>query len=93
MATLLIPFLIMFGGIIILALTGKAFPMAFWLPTLLCLFAALLLAKKPKQCADAMIRVMANEMVAIMLMACSSRVSLRSCSRLPPDRQPGMALR
>ena len=32
MATLLIPFLIMFGGIIILALTGKAFPMAFWLP-------------------------------------------------------------
>lgn len=69
MATLLIPFLIMFGGIIILAMTGKAFPMAFWLPTLLALFAALLLAKKPKQCADAMIRGMANEMVAIMLMA------------------------
>ncbi len=69
MATLLIPFLIMFGGIIILALSGKAFPMAFWLPTLLALFAALLLAKKPKQCAEAMIRGMANEMVAIMLMA------------------------
>ena len=69
MATLLIPFLIMFGGIIWLALTGKAFPMAFWLPTLLALFAALMLAKKPKRCAESMVRGMANEMVAIMLMA------------------------
>jgi Na+/H+ antiporter NhaC len=69
MVTLLIPFLIMFGGIILLALSGKAFPMAFWLPTLLALFAALLLAKKPTQCAEVMIRGMANEMVAIMLMA------------------------
>ncbi|MCL1959723.1 MAG: hypothetical protein FWF68_08995 [Spirochaetes bacterium] len=64
-----IPFLVLFVGIILLALTGRAFPMAFWVPSLAAILAALLLAKKPTQCAEQLVKGMASEMVAIMMMA------------------------
>lgn len=66
---LLFPFLLLFGGIIWLSVVGKAMPMAFWVPTLVAILAAVILAKKPSQCAELLIEGMANEMVAIMLMA------------------------
>ena len=64
-----IPFLVLFVGIIILALTGKALPMAFWVPTLASILAALIMAKNPEKCAGELVKGMASEMVAIMLMA------------------------
>ncbi|QQO10882.1 Na+/H+ antiporter NhaC family protein [Breznakiella homolactica] len=64
-----VPFIVLFIGIIILALTGNALPMAFWVPTLAAILVALILAKNPKQCADELVKGMASEMVAIMLMA------------------------
>ncbi|RKL62299.1 hypothetical protein DXT63_12580 [Thermoanaerobacteraceae bacterium SP2] len=66
---LIIPFLVLFVGIMWLALSGKALPMAFWVPTLLGILIALILAKNSRECADAIIKGMASEMVAIMLMA------------------------
>lgn len=69
MLGLFIPFLVLFLGIMWLALSGKALPMAFWVPTLLGLLVALILAKEPTKCAEAIIQGMASEMVAIMLMA------------------------
>ena len=66
---LFVPFLVLFIGIMWLALTGKALPMAFWVPTLLGLLVALILAKDTKECAETIISGMADEMVAIMLMA------------------------
>lgn len=66
---LIIPFLILFVGIMWLALTGKALPMAFWVPTLLAILSAFILAKNPRECADTIIKGMASEVVAIMLMA------------------------
>lgn len=63
------PFVVLFIGIMWLALSGKALPMAFWVPTLLATFTALLLAKKPKECAEAIVKGMASEMIAIMLMS------------------------
>lgn len=66
---LVFPFIVLFVGIMWLALSGKALPMAFWMPTLLAIFVALLLAKDPRACADAVVKGMASEMVAIMLMA------------------------
>lgn len=69
MLGLIIPFVLLFGGIIWLSVAGKAMPMAFWVPTLVAILAAVVLAKKPSQCAELLIEGMANEMVAIMLMA------------------------
>lgn len=64
-----IPFVVLFVGIIILALSGNALPMAFWIPALAAVLAALVLAKNPTKCAEQLVKGMASEMVAIMLMA------------------------
>jgi Na+/H+ antiporter NhaC len=64
-----IPFLVLFVGIIILALSGRALPMAFWVPALAAILAALILAKKPTRCAEELINGMASNMIAIMMMA------------------------
>lgn len=69
MIGLFIPFIVLAGGIMWLALSGKALPMAFWTPALAALLVALLMAKDPTACAEAIIKGMASEMVAIMLMA------------------------
>lgn len=66
---LIVPFLVLFVGIMWLALTGRALPMAFWVPTLAALVTALALAKDPRECAQAIIKGMASEMVAVMLIA------------------------
>lgn len=63
------PFIVLFIGIIILALTGNALPMAFWVPTLASVLLAILLAKRPQQCAEFFIKGMSSEMIAIMVMA------------------------
>lgn len=69
MVGLSIPFIILFSGIIYLAMIGKALPMAFWVPTLAAILASILLAKSKKNCAESFIKGMSQEMVAIMLMA------------------------
>jgi len=69
MAGVVTPFLVLVPGIIILALSGRALPMAFWLPSLVAILVALLLAKKPTRCAEELIKGMASEMTAIMMMA------------------------
>ena len=66
---LFLPFALLFIGIMWLALSGKALPMAFWVPTLGALLLALIMAKDTRKCAEAIIQGMASEMVAIMLMA------------------------
>lgn len=66
---LVLPFIILFIGIISLALTGNAMPMAFWVPTLASVLIALLMAKNPQQCAEYFIKGMSSEMIAIMVMA------------------------
>lgn len=66
---LILPFIVLFGGIIMLSVAGKAMPMAFWVPTLAAILVALIVSKNPTQCADLLIKGMASEMVAIMLMA------------------------
>lgn len=66
---LILPFIVLFAGIIMLSVAGKAMPMAFWVPTLAAVLVALIMAKKPTQCADLLVEGMSNEMVAIMLMA------------------------
>lgn len=64
-----VPFIVLFIGIIMLALSGQALPMAFWVPTLAAILVALIMAKSPTKCAEELIRGMANEMVVIMMMA------------------------
>lgn len=66
---LMIPFLVLFAGIIALALTGNALPDAFWVPTLAAILLAIALAKNKEACANSLVKGMASEMVAIMLMA------------------------
>lgn len=66
---LILPFIVLFTGIIYLALSGKAIPMAFWAPTLGALLIALIMAKNPTECANHFIKGMSNEMVMIMIMA------------------------
>lgn len=66
---LLLPFVVLFGGILWLSIAGKAMPMAFWAPTLAAILVAIIMAKDATKCADALVQGMANEMVAIMLMA------------------------
>lgn len=64
---LVLPFLVMLGGILFLSLSGKALPMAFWVPTLAGMFLALLLAKKPAECAEALIEGIANKTVIMIV--------------------------
>lgn len=66
---LILPFIVMLSGILMLSVSGKAMPMAFWVPTLAGMLVALAMAKKPTECAEVMIQGMSNEIVAIMLMA------------------------
>jgi Na+/H+ antiporter NhaC len=66
---LFLPFIVLFVGIMSLALTGRALPMAFWVPTLAGILLAIVLSKDPGACASAVIKGMSSEMVAIMLMA------------------------
>lgn len=66
---LVLPFIVLFAGIIYLALSGVAIPMAFWVPSLAALLVALILAKDATQCADYFIKGITNEMVMIMIMA------------------------
>lgn len=66
---LILPFIVLFSGIIWLSVAGKAMPMAFWVPTLAAILVALITCKSPTRCADTLIKGMASEMVAIMLMA------------------------
>ena len=51
----------MLAGILYLSINGKALPMAFWVPTLCGIFAALALAKKPADCAECLIEGIANK--------------------------------
>ena len=48
---LILPFIVLFAGIIMLSVAGKAMPMAFWVPTLAAVLVPLIMAKKPTQCA------------------------------------------
>lgn len=66
---LMIPFIVLFVGIITLALTGNALPDAFWVPTLAAILLAIVMAKNKEACANSLVKGMASEMVAIMLMA------------------------
>lgn len=66
---LILPFLVLFAGILMLSISGKAMPMAFWAPTLAAVLVALVMAKNPTLCADTLIKGMSSEMVSIMLMA------------------------
>lgn len=66
---LVLPFIVLCVSIMWLALTGKALPMAFIVPTLGAILLALILSKDPKETADALVEGMASKMVAIMLMA------------------------
>lgn len=66
---LMIPFIVLFVGIIILALTGNALPDAFWVPTLAAILLAIAFAKDKEACANSLVKGMASEMVVIMLMA------------------------
>ncbi|MBR0307323.1 MAG: hypothetical protein IJH92_00335 [Mogibacterium sp.] len=62
-------FIVMIIGIIILTATGKAMPMAFWVPTIAGMGVMLILAKNRSQCADAMIEGMSQELVLTIVMA------------------------
>lgn len=64
---LVLPFMVMLAGILFLSLSGKALPMAFWIPTLAGMFLALALAKKPADCAEAMIEGIANKTVIMIV--------------------------
>lgn len=69
MLGLAVPFVILFGGIIYLALSGKAIPMAFWVPALAALLAALVMSKDRTQTADCFAEGMSDRIVSIMIMA------------------------
>ena len=67
MVGLLMPFVVMLAGILYLSISGKALPMAFWVPTLAGIAAALALAKSPSKCADALIEGIANQTVIMIV--------------------------
>ena len=67
MLGLFMPFVVMLAGILYLSISGKALPMAFWVPTLAGIAAALVLAKKPAQCAEALIEGIANKTVIMIV--------------------------
>lgn len=66
---LLVPFAVMFVGILWLGLSGAALPEAFWPMILLGIFVGLLLAKNKKVYVDSLIEGITSKMLAIMLMA------------------------
>lgn len=66
---LLIPFFVMFIGILWLGFTGAALPEAFWPMILLGLLVGLLLAKNKAVYVDSLIQGIASRMLAIMLLA------------------------
>ncbi|GGB57887.1 sodium:proton antiporter [Lentibacillus populi] len=66
---LLVPFTVMFIGILWLGFTGAALPEAFWPMALLALLVGLLLAKNKKTYIDALIHGITSRMLAIMLLA------------------------
>lgn len=67
MIGLLMPFAVMLAGILYLSISGKALPMAFWVPTLAGIAVALALAKKPAECAEALLEGIANKTVIYSL--------------------------
>lgn len=66
---LLVPFAVMFVGILWLGLSGAALPEAFWPMILLGIFVGLMLAKNKKVYVEALIEGITSKMLAIMLMA------------------------
>lgn len=64
---LLMPFVVMLAGILYLSINGKALPMAFWVPTLAGIGVALLLAKKPAECAECLIEGIADKTVIMIV--------------------------
>lgn len=64
---LFVPFIIMLGGILFLSINGKALPMAFWVPTLAGIAAALALSKKPADCAEALIEGISDKTVIMIV--------------------------
>ena len=80
MLGLFMPFVIMLAGILYLSISGKALPMAFWVPTLAGIAAALALAKKPAQCAEALIEGIANKTVICCI---SLRIHIRTNTPAP----------
>lgn len=69
MAGLLVPFAVLFAGILFLSATGNAMPMSFWIPALAALATAIAMSKNPTECANVFVGGVANEMVAVMIMA------------------------
>ena len=67
MLGLLMPFAVMLAGNLYLSISGKALPMAFWVPTLGGIFIALALAKKPADCAECLIEGIANKTVIMIV--------------------------
>lgn len=66
---LIIPFVVMFAGIIAIALKGWAMPMAFWVPALAGMVVLLCFSKKPSHTAEVMVEGMSQPMVSIMIIA------------------------
>lgn len=66
---LLVPFGVMFIGILILGFSGMALPEAFWPMSILGLLLALLLSKNKSAFVDAMVKGISSNMLAIMLLA------------------------
>ncbi|APC49578.1 hypothetical protein BME96_15865 [Virgibacillus halodenitrificans] len=66
---LLVPFAVMFVGILWLGMTGAALPEAFWPMILLALLVGLILAKDKKIYIDSLIQGITSRMLAIMLLA------------------------
>lgn len=66
---LLVPFSVMFIGILWLGFNGTALPEAFWPMVLLAVFVGLLLAKSKQDYVDALIQGISSNMLAIMLLA------------------------
>ena len=66
---LLVPFAVMFVGILWLGLSGAALPEAFWPMILLGIFVGLLLAKNKKVYIESLIEGITSKMLAIMLLA------------------------
>ena len=66
---LLVPFAVMFIGILWLGISGAALPEAFWPMILLGIFVGLLFAKNKKVYVEALIDGITSRMLAIMLLA------------------------
>lgn len=66
---LLVPFAVMFVGILWLGISGAALPEAFWPMILLGIFVGLLLAKNKKVYIEALIEGITSKMLAIMMLA------------------------